>query len=167
MVEFTKKAQWISGSEVAEFLDDWYAERGWSIEPTTRHEERDLCLGDRHFRRGNKHYLIEYKSGIQTFYTGNLFLETISVDSQGKLGWVYTCRADFIFYAMLLNHKILVFRPVFLRDQITNLKAQFRETKTRNNQNDTYDTHGLIVPAAYAEQHLASQIIHINNQVTQ
>lgn len=127
--------------------------------PTTAHEERTLCLGDRHFEKDGIAYLVEYKSGAQTFYTGNVFLETISVDSEGIPGWVYTCRADYIFYAALLNHEILIFEPDDLRAKIDMLKTMFREVRTSKGQNDGYDTHGVIVPLPYAETHLAKKII--------
>ena len=151
--------QFKSGKNVEAFLDDYFRYRGWVVEPTTAHEEQVQHLGDRRFMRDGDTWLIEYKSGVQTFYTGNIFLETISVDSEGIPGWVYTCQADYIFYAALLNDKILVFKPEKLRDQIEGLKAKFREVKTSNNQNRGYDTHGVIVPLEYAEQFLAEQVI--------
>ncbi len=164
MTNFLDKPQWKSGSDVADFLDRFFGQRGWRIEPTTRHEERDLCLGDRHFRRENMHYTVEYKSGVQTFYTGNVFLETISVDTEAKRGWVYTCAADYLFYAALLNEKILIMLPEKLRAEIEALKAQFRTVKTGKGQNETYNTHGVIVPLDYAERFLTKQIIMINGE---
>lgn len=161
MTKFLEKAQWISGEAVADFLDTFFRGRGWHITRTTQHEERDLYLGDRHYRKGNAEYLVEYKSGIQTFYTGNVFLETISVDSQHKQGWVYTCKADFIFYAALRNGKILVLVPAKLRAEIDGLRAKFREVATSKNQNEGYNTHGVIIPLAYVEDYLTEQIIMI------
>lgn len=154
--------QFKRGMEAEGFLDDFFRARGWQIVPTTAHEERKLCLGDRHFAKDGNTLLVEYKSGIQTYYTGNVFLETISVDSANKPGWVYTCKADYILYATLLNEKILVFKPDKLRAVIEMLKTKFREVKTSNNQNDGYDTHGVIVPLEYAEQHLVEQVIPLN-----
>lgn len=161
MTKLIDKTQFRQGKDVEAWLDDFFKKRGWDIKQTTPHEERTLCLGDRRFTKSPYHYLIEYKSGIQTFYTGNVFLETISVDTQNKPGWVYTCRADFIFYAALLNKKILIFIPEKLRQQIRELKTQFREVPTRHNQNDGYNTHGVIVPFVYAEQHLADKVIDL------
>lgn len=152
-------AQFMRGKQVEYVLDAFFRARGWEIRPTTAHEERVLCLGDRHFRKGERALTIEYKSGLQTAYTGNLFLETISVDTQGKPGWVHTCRADFIFYAALGNQRILVFRPETLRQALPGLKVLFRETKTSAGQNKGYNTHGVIVPLAYAEKHLAEKVI--------
>lgn len=155
------KSQFRNGKDVEKFLDDFFRSRGWTITQTTQHEERVLCLGDRRFSKDGSTILVEYKSGIQTFYTGNLFLETISVDAQNKAGWVFTCRADMIVYAALLNHKILVFKPQDLRDKIGMLRTRFKEVATQKNQNSGYDTHGVLVPLAYAETELASQIIYV------
>ncbi len=161
MTKFTDKQQFKTGKEVEAYFDVFFSQRGWRIEQTTQHEERDLCLGDRHFMKGAVHYYVEYKSGLQTAVTGNVFLETISVDTQAKAGWVYTCRADYIFYAALLNGKILIMLPAKLRAEIETLKTQFRTVKTDKGQNETYDTHGVIVPLEYAEKHLAKQVIMI------
>ena len=153
------KVQFHRGKAVEAFLDEFFRNDGWQIEPTTSYEERVLCLGDRHFARDGFRCLVEYKSGLQTAHTGNVFLETISVDTAHKPGWVYTCRADFIFYAALLNGKILIFRPNRLRAQIDALRRQFREVATCHHQNDGYQTHGLVIPLAFAEEHLASKVL--------
>lgn len=108
----TDTIQFANGKQVEAYLDRFFWAQGFVIKPTTSYEERRLCLGDRRFTAPDgKPFYVEYKSGIQTYYTGNIFLETISVDTQRKLGWVYTCQADYIYYAALLNRKILVFRP--------------------------------------------------------
>lgn len=161
MNKFEESQQFISGTQVADYLDAYFGERGWHITPTTPHEERVLCLGDRHYRRGAKELFVEYKSGIQTHYTGNVFLETVSVDSARKAGWVYTCQADYLFYAALLDHRLLIFIPADLRRQMDELKARFREVKTGKGQNKGYDTHGLIVPLAVAEREIASKVIEL------
>lgn len=161
MPEFTKTPQWLSGSNVAAFLDSFFGALGWQITPTTPHEERVLCLGDRHYARGADRLTIEYKSGLQTAYTGNVFLETVSVDSSNKPGWVYTCQADYIFYAALDNHKILIFRPDTLRDRIDELQVRYRTLATSRGQNVGYKTHGVIVPLAVAELELAAKVIHL------
>jgi hypothetical protein len=147
---------------VEDWLDRYFEDQGWRIERTTAHEERTLHLGDRRFHRDGACYLVEYKSGLQTAQTGNVFLETISVDTAGIPGWVYTCQADYLLYAAILNHIILVFEPSRLRTEIENLKHMFREVQTGRGQNRGYNTHGVIVPLSYAEQHLASKILRID-----
>lgn len=163
MQRLTDTPQFKSGDNVAQFLDSYFGAK-YDIQPTSPHLERVLCLGDRIFtnKETGKKFFVEYKSGIQTFYTQNIFLETVSVDNPCKPGWVYTCRADYIFYAALLNHRILVFRPGKLRAEIAELKTKFKETKTGKGQNETYNTYGVIVPLDYAERHLTEQIIELD-----
>lgn len=163
MQRLTDTPQFKSGDDVAQFLDRYFAAK-YDIQPTTPHMERVSCLGDRIFtsKETGKKFFVEYKSGLQTFATGNIFLETVSVDTPCKPGWVYTCRADYIFYATLLNYKILIFRPSKLRAEIAELKAKFREVKTGKGQNETYNTHGVIVPLDYAERHLTEQVIELD-----
>ena len=156
---FIDKDQFKNGKNVEAFLDDFFANRGWIIQHTTPHEERVLCLGDRFYTGKGRRLAVEYKSGIQTYYTGNVFLETVSVDAKSKPGWVYTCKADYLFYATLLNGKILVMIPDKLRERIETLKRNYPVVQTRHNQNDGYNTHGVIVPLAFAEKHLTEQII--------
>lgn len=161
MNKFEQTQQWYSGQSVADYLDAFFKKRGWDIYPTTPEEERGQCLGDRHYIKGETHWYIEYKSGLQTAQTGNIFLETVSVDAVGKAGWLYTCKADYIFYATLLNGCILVMIPNNLRAVAEDLRKQFRETKTSKGQNKGYDTHGLIVPLDYAKKHLTIQVIDV------
>lgn len=153
--------QFWRGKKVEEFLDEYFRWAGWGVYPMSPFDERVLHLGDRYFIQGQQVLKIEYKSGLQTAYTGNLFFETISVDTVNKPGWVYSCNADFIMYATLLNNKILVFKPTRLRAAIERLKAQFRVTRTSHNQNDGYNGYGVLVPLAYAEEHLAERVIEL------
>ncbi len=156
---FVKSPQFKSGMNVESFLDRHFSHE-FDIEPTTEYQERNLCLGDRIYKKGDVCFFVEYKSGIQTHYTGNVFLETISVDNPCKPGWVYTCQADFILYAVLLDDLILVFKPEVLRQRIANLKGRFPEKSTSKGQNRGYNTHGVIIPLDYAKE-LAVKIISL------
>jgi hypothetical protein len=156
---FVDSPQFKSGMAVEDFLDQYFGAE-FEIKRTTQHQERVLCLGDRIYKNGDKSFFVEYKSGIQTHYTGNIFLETISVDNPCKPGWVYTCQANFVLYAVLLDGMILVFKPDDLRRQIAELKTKFPEKPTGKGQNKNYNTHGIIIPLNYA-QNLAVKIIYL------
>lgn len=156
---FTSSPQFKSGMKVEDFLDQYFGSQ-FEIKRTTAHQERVLCLGDRIYKDGEKSFFVEYKSGIQTHYTGNVFLETISVDNPCKSGWVYTCQADFVLYATLLDGMILIFKPDNLRKRIAELKAKFPEKPTSKGQNKNYNTHGVIIPLSYAKN-IAAKIIHL------
>lgn len=157
-MRLTDTAQYAQGKIVEAYLDIWFGYHGWDIKQTTDHEERVLCIGDRHFSKGQEAYKIEYKSGLQTYITGNIFLETVSVDTDNKKGWVYTSHATFIFYACLFNHKLLIFRPETLRAKIDFLKTKFPEKPTGKGQNEGYQTWGVCVPLKYAIEHIADKV---------
>jgi hypothetical protein len=158
-MSITLTDQFKQGMHVEAFLDGYFIGRGYRVEPATTEQERIQCKGDRCLYLGERTHWIEYKSGIQTFYTGNVFLETISVDTTNKPGWVYTCQADAIVYAALLNKRLLFFRPATLREKIEDLKRRFPEVKTNKGQNNGYNTHGVIVPLSVAEAELAYNVI--------
>ncbi len=156
---FTQLPQFKQGMNVEKWLDNYFSSLGFSIQKTTPQQERRECLGDRVFSKNGTVQFIEYKSGIQTYYTGNVFFETISVDTQGKPGWVYTCKASWVIYAALLNEVILFFDPIYIRSIIEMLKTKFKEVHTHT-QNATYKTWGVIVPLDYAKK-LATKIINL------
>lgn len=153
--------QFKNGKDVERFLDAYFSALGFAVEVLGYEEERVKHLGDRRLHRGGLSILVEYKSGIQTFYTGNVFLETVSVDATNRPGWVYTCQADQIVYAALLNRKLLWIEPKILRDRINGFQQRFRTVKTSKGQNTGYDTHGVIVPLAVAESELAWRVTEI------
>ena len=161
MNRLIKTPQWKSGQDVEKFLDEYYSSRGFSIERLSDAEERQQHLGDRRFIRDGQAFLVEYKSGLQTSYTGNIFLETISVDTANIPGWVYTCQADYIFYACLPLGKILIFIPDDLRARIEGLKNKFKTVSTSKGQNVGYKTWGVIIPLEYAETELAHKIVYL------
>lgn len=160
-MSITLTDQFKQGMHVEAFLDGYFTGRGYRVVPATAQQERVECKGDRCLHLGEKVHWVEYKSGIQTFYTGNVFLETISVDTANKPGWVYTCQADAIVYAALLNQKLLFFRPATLRANIEALKQRFPTVKTGKGQNANYNTHGVIVPLAIAEAEIAYNVVRI------
>lgn len=155
--------QYRQGMAVEAFLDEYFSvAHGYHIERVSGYEERVEKKGDRRFYRDGRWTFVEYKSGIQTYYTGNVFLETISVDTANIPGWVYTCRADVIVYAALLNDRLLLFHPDDLRHQIGDLSRRYRTVKTGKGQNTGYATHGVIVPLFVAESELAFTVLHLH-----
>lgn len=142
---FTKSDQFTRGKLVEKLLD-LYLNQWFDITKTTDYQERVACLGDRKFKLGDGCRYVEYKSGIQTSITGNLFLETVSVDAAEKPGWVITCQADWLIYALVFEYELLFFKPDRLRGFLPALKQRYQEKPTANKQNPNYKTWGLIVP---------------------
>lgn len=160
--------QFKRGKDVEAYCDGFFERRGYRIEVLSADEERRQKKGDRRLWRGGRAVHVEYKSGLQTYHTGNVFLETISNDATGARGWVYTCHADYIVYAALLNRKLLVFEPETLRAAIPGLLRRFPVRKTGKGQNAGlgrgYDTHGLVVPLAVAESELSVKVIELTRK---
>jgi len=150
-VSVTDTPQFRAGKLVEFLLDDYFRGRGWTVRILTASEERGLKKGDRELTHAERQpLLVEYKSGIQTLDTRNLYLETISVDRTGTPGWVYTCRADLLLYTIpnawdFIHWHALIFRPAVLRGAIAELERRHPARPTHD-QNRGYKTHGVVVP---------------------
>jgi hypothetical protein len=162
--EFEKLPQFVQGKNVEAYLDEIFRRKGFQIRQTTQEEERKLCLGDRQFSKNGCTFFVEYKSGLQTHYTHNVFIETISVDDPDhfRSGWLFTCMAKYIIYATILDGCLLVFRPSDLRNSIDIFRSRFKEVPTSNHQNKGYNTHGFLVPFDWAKKNLVYQVIQLN-----
>lgn len=156
---FTQNRQFKVGKSGEYELDRFFARYGWSISPTTPDQERRLCLGDRVFIRHEGTFYIEYKYDMWTLRSGNIFLETISVDTSGKKGWLFTCQADYIFYAAPGHKVIMTFRPTVLRENAAYLQRTFKTVSTAPQLNVGYKTHGILVPIEYAKSKLAGRVL--------
>lgn len=93
---------------------------------------------------------VEYKCDTQGYRTGNAFIETISVDEDGKRGWLWTTKADALVYYFHEDGggSGYVLDPTDLR------KRAYRWTRkypVKTATNDDYHSYGLLVPAEELE----------------
>ncbi len=133
--------QLAEGEEGEAFLDAFFRARGQTIRPATPDEQRQGI--DRVFTTpGGDESRVEYKTDYLAAKTGNAFVETISVDTQGKMGWALTARADYLIY-YLPGRAIYVLPFLSLRWA---LPGWIRDYPTRSAQNNGYATHGVLVP---------------------
>ncbi len=102
--------------------------------------------------------MIEYKTDFRAHETGHAFIETVSVDTEDKAGWAYTSQADYlVYYAPAL--KAIYVMPL---DSLRALLPGWLEVyPSRQAQNKTYATHGLLVPLEEFARH-TSQLFVIN-----
>jgi len=143
--------QLTQGEQGEAFLDSFFAGRGYTIVPVSRDDQRTGI--DRIFTDPAGHeFRIEYKTDFTAVKTGNAFIETISVDSAGKMGWSLTSTCDYLVY-YVPGQVIYMLAQRSLRWALT---AWMREYPTRTAKNNGYSTHGLLVPlekiAEFAEQ---------------
>lgn len=153
----TTTDQFRNGKSAEAVLDEFFRQRGRSIRPTSFAEERIQRLGDRVI---NGVY-VEYKSFDQTAYTGNIFLEFISVDKPFRPGWAIDCVSDYIVAIIRPMGKVLIFRTVdiftFTVSELGYRRFRIKQTKSQN----TYKSSGLVVPLKWAIKHMRPIVINI------
>ena len=107
-------------------------------------EER--ANGDYVLTIGSVEYGVEMKYDVTAARTGNIFVETISVDRSGKPGWALTCGAALLLYYIPPGPKsvgvMLVFSPAKLREALPQI-CLYRSVPARNK---GYSGWGHIVP---------------------
>ena len=92
---------------------------------------------------------VEYKTDFRASSSGKVFIETISVDTQDKLGWIYTsCAFVLIFYVPGLK-KAFITRIPAIRFC---LKEWLNEYEKKVIPNETYNTVGICVPIVEFEK---------------
>lgn len=86
---------------------------------------------------------IEYKNDTTANATGNAFIELVSNDITGKLGWAFTCQADYIIYRVV-GGNIYRLKPSAIRGQL----REWNKYERRVIKNKDYCSVGLLVPLA-------------------
>ena len=135
-------AQLRIGQEHERLLDSRLGDL-FEIAAATAGEQRQGI--DRHFthRKSGAGYLVEYKADSKAGRTNNAFVETVSVDSTGKLGWAFTSRADVLIY--LVTHPETIY-CIPLRQLRSQLFRWLWEYPSAQAQNNGYTTYGILVP---------------------
>jgi hypothetical protein len=134
------------GETVERDLDEHFAQ-AYGIRRATMREQRTGI--DRVFTDGEGAvFKVEYKADWRAAETGNVFVETVSVDTQRVDGWAYTSRADWLVYAFPQERRYFLVRLGELREKLPEWLRTFPRGKARN---ATYHTHGVLVPLAEFE----------------
>jgi hypothetical protein len=139
---YSFRKQFTFGRKYERHLDKVFAER-FVIELATRSQERQGI--DRIFteRSSGSTYTIQYKADKTAARTGNAFVETVSVDVQGKPGWAVSCQADFIIYYVVDSGPAYILRPKDIRKRVSTWQRKYGQRKIPNR---GYHTVGLLVP---------------------
>jgi len=130
------------------FLDEFFAGE-FAISPATRKQQREGI--DRIFtkRKTGSVFRVEYKTDYQAHRTGNAFLETVSVDVEGKKGWVYTSRADYLIYFVAEDSLIYVVPFKTLRKLFPGWLKKYQQKEVAN---ASYTSKGICVPLTEFER---------------
>ena len=86
---------------------------------------------------------VEYKTDYIASRSGNAFIETISVDTQQRLGWAITALADWLIYYLPGTRTLYRVPLVNIRANLPRWIATYRSQAIPN---DGYATHGILVP---------------------
>lgn len=86
---------------------------------------------------------IEYKTDTLAHRTGNAYIETLSVSTTGKLGWLHTCTADRMVYYTPGDRRIRVIRMDRMRKAAQDWQWVHPVVRV---QNKTYYGEGMLVP---------------------
>lgn len=137
------------GESGERFLDKFFSDK-FEIHPATRHQQRQGI--DRIFKnkKTGKILKVEYKTDYLAHRTGNAFIETVSVDSKGKKGWIYTSQADYLIYYVVIDLLIYVITFEALRKLFPNWIKKY---PSRKSPNKGYFTHGILVPLTEFEKY--------------
>jgi hypothetical protein len=123
---------------IDKFFSRWYVVRKVSREMQRQGIDRILVS-----KRDNSQLKVEYKTDTKAHQTGNVFVETVSVDAAQKRGWVYTSKADVLAYWIPGRSVIYTIHFSTLREVFPHWEWRHRHVTAAN---DHYATHGILVP---------------------
>lgn len=151
------------GSKLYDAELDKYFGVAYEIRKATRDQER---MGiDRIFvhRVTGTWYYVEYKTDHRTPDTGNVFVETISVDTADKIGWAFTSAAQVLVYFVPAYERAYRIDMMTVKRKLP-AWGVYREGKAWNKGRDgsLYLTWGRLVPlntfrASCIKEHEVSQ----------
>lgn len=125
---------------------------GWTIEreASSREQWDGIDLWARNPEGGL--VTIEVKNDERAHDTGRAFVETVSNDTTGRAGWVYSCAADVILYVVPGDGVVYWLDPAKLRSRVSDWlqRADRRDGRFGHVSapNQGYRTRGVAVPLA-------------------
>jgi hypothetical protein len=122
---------------------DKYFSRWYSVHPIEDMAVQRMGIDRRFTGPTGAAYSVEYKTDERAGETGNVFIETVSVDCDNKLGWAYTSCAQILAYYIPLLQKIYLAYMTNVKDSV---KGWSEVYPIRRIPNRGYYTIGLLVP---------------------
>lgn len=94
-------------------------------------------------RHGGETLTLEYKTDYRASTTGNVFIETMSNQGSGRLGWAYTTQADRIVWYIPVREWVIVVKASRLRINLSDWVRRYRSFSIAN---PTFHGSGIAVP---------------------
>ncbi len=144
--DFDNKLKEGEGYEV--LLDAYFEDKGYDVSPVTMGEQKRGI--DRYWTCGDGiRWSVEYKADSTAGETGNMFLETVSVDTESSPGWVLKSTAQLLVYYIPPSRRGYVMEMAPLKRL---LRSRREDCEVQKVQNRHYRTHGIVVPIEEAVQ---------------
>jgi len=146
------------GKEGENFLNQFFAGRGFSVRSASRDEDRirhiDAWLKP---RNKSREISVQYKTDRESITTGNCFIEHVSVDAPDiKKGWIYTTEAEYLIYFIPPPTGIIYVARMadvqsHFKQWATQSRLKRRWVANRDRQGHDYFTGGILVPRSLFE----------------
>lgn len=140
MYDFRK--QLTSGEDYEKILDAYYS-RWYKVQEISMDSQKsgiDRVWTD---RETGMRTSIEYKTDFIAPTTGNVFIETMSVDVENKLGWAYTSCAQWLVYYIPGMKRAYRITMLNVKHYLPFWENRYEKKKVPNN---GYYTEGILVP---------------------
>jgi hypothetical protein len=111
---FEFKSQHKVGKQGERILDEWLSQTYTISDVSDSPEYQEIGIDRLLFCSNGSTISAEYKCDVVAKRTGNLFFETISVDSKNIPGWGWSSQADCWIF-LIPNQEILIVKPSLLR----------------------------------------------------
>lgn len=141
--EFDKQLR--KGASGERFLDALFRDR-FDIKPGVQRQGYDRVFTN---RETGERLKVEYKRDATAARTHNLFVETVSVDTEDVAGWAYTSGADVLMHYIPEPESLCyVVRFQRLRRELPRWCSQYpeRSIPNRGRYGRSYHTVGVLVP---------------------
>ena len=112
-------------------------------------------------------YTVEYKTDQRTADTGNIFVETISVDEPLRLGWAYTSYAQLLAYHVPQWGKVSLTPMTMVKWHVEEWKQRYKMSPLIPNEGvygDKYNSRGILVPWEQFEKDCHSRIYRLDDE---
>lgn len=138
----------LSQSRVRDSEIDKHFADSWQIEPVGRLFEKVGIDRIWTHKATGRRWSVEYKHDTLAHKTGNIFVETTSVDTADKKGWAYTSTAQLLVYYVVEGEYAFVLRMHEIWRRLPGWE-QFYEAKhatTSDENGQSYKTWGVLIP---------------------
>ncbi|ACK65724.1 conserved hypothetical protein [Rippkaea orientalis PCC 8801] len=134
--------QELIGKQGEAILDEWLKSIYKILDVSSIEKYQKMGIDRLLMRSDGSIITVEYKFDLASARTGNLFFETISVDTKNLTGWGWSSQADYWIF-LIPTPEIIVIEPNKLRNLVWELRSILKEKKVPN---INYNTWGVIIP---------------------